>query len=464
MMTIPLQFGLRLILLCLLLAGCADSLKSVYRTPAVTLPGSWHHAAGDADRHPLDHWWRGFADPGLDRLIEAVLVRNNDLAAAAIVVRRARLQAELAGSARLPTLSARGDAAISRGLGDSAQKENRSFALTASVGYELDLWGKLERGYDAAEWQARATEEDRAATALSLVATTAAAYYEVAYLNWRIALSEQSITYARRTLELVEVQVAAGTATRVERLEATRSLAGQEAGHTTLLQQRQESRNRLAILFNGPPIPLADGERQDLAGIKAPAVAADLPAGLLARRPDLRAAEARLRAALATTDAVRGSYYPSLTLTGNLGSASSSLRQLLSDPVATLGSQLLLPFLEWRDMQRNIAISESEYQEAIVRFRQTLYTAMAEVEDSLSARMQLLTQERHLEIALQAAGDAEKLYQFRFQVGSIAIKDWLDAQENRRQAEIALADNRFNQIQNHINLAKALGGDTRPEK
>jgi NodT family efflux transporter outer membrane factor (OMF) lipoprotein len=453
---------LHLVLLCLLISGCAGPLKSTYRTPAVTLPDTWHHAATAAERQHLDHWWQGFADPGLDRTIEAVLLRNNDLAAATILVRRAKLQAELAGSARLPTLSAQGNAAISRGLGSSAQRENQSFALVASVGYELDLWGKLENSYDAAKWLALATEEDRAATALSLVATTAATYYEVAHLNWRIALSEQSVTYARRTLELVEVQMAAGTATKVELLEATRNLAGQEAEHTTLVQQRQESRNRLAILFNGPPSPMPDGERQDLAGIKAPAVAAGLPADLLARRPDLRAAEAQLRAALATTDAIRGSYYPSLTLTGNLGSASTSLRQLLSDPVATLGTQLLLPFLEWRDMKRNIAISESEYQEAIIRFRQTLYTAMAEVEDSLSARMQLLAQEHHLEVALQAAGDAEKLYQLRFQAGSIAIKDWLDAQENRRQAEIALADNRFNQIQNHLNLAKALGGDAQP--
>ncbi len=461
-MTMPLQFCLRLVLLCLLLTGCASSLKSTYRTPAVTLPDSWHHAATAADRQLLDHWWQGFADPGLDRLIDEVLLHNNDLAAATILVRRAKLQAELAGSARLPTLSAQGNAAISRGLGSSAQRESRSFALAASVGYELDLWGKLEKSYDAAKWQAQATEEDRAATALSLVATTAATYYEVAYLNWRIALSEQSITYARRTLNLVEVQVAAGSATKVEFLEATRNLAGQEAEHTTLLQQREESRTRLAILFNGPPSPLPMGERQDLAGIKTPAVAANLPAELLARRPDLRGAEAQLRAALATTDAIRGSYYPSLTLTGNLGSASTSLRQLLSDPVTTLGTQLLLPFLQWRDMQRNIDISASEYEEAIIRFRQTLYTAMAEVENSLSARMQFLAQEQHLTAALQAAGDAEKLYRLRYQAGSIAIKDWLDAQENRRQAEIALADNRFNQILNHINLAKALGGDAQP--
>jgi NodT family efflux transporter outer membrane factor (OMF) lipoprotein len=459
-MTMPAHLRFHLLSLCLLLlAGCTAPLRSTYQTPAVTLPGNWHHGSAAIDRQLLDHWWQRFDDPTLDRLIEEVLDRNNDLAAATILVRRAQLQAELAGSARLPSLSAQGNGAISHGLGGSEQKEIRNFSLSASVSYEVDLWGKLGSRYDAAKWRAQATEEDLAATALSLIATTATGYYQIAYLNWRINLSEQSIAYARRTLELAQVQLSAGTATKVELLEAERNLASQEADHTTLLQQREESRSSLAILFNGPPATLPTGERQDLSGIKVPEVAADLPADLLARRPDLRGAESRLRAALATTDAIRVSYYPSLSLTGNLGSSSADLRQLLNNPIATLGSQLLLPFLEWRDMQRNIKISESEYEEAIIRFRQTLYTAMADVEDSLSARMQYLAQEKHLEVALQSARGAEDLYRIRYQAGSIAIKDWLDAQENRRQAEITLAQNRFNQIVNHITLTKALGGD-----
>ncbi len=282
----------------------------------------------------------------------------------------------------------------------------------------------------------------------------------MAYLNGRIEQSEQSLAHARRTLELVQVKKAAGAATNLEILEATRNLAGEEAGHTTLLQQREESRNTHAILLNGPPRKVLAHEPQGLIEIRIPEVDAGLPTELLARRPDLRAAELRLRSALASTDATRASYYPTFSLTGNLGSSSTALRDLLSNPVAALGAQLALPFLEWRDMRRNIEISESEYEEAIVRFRQTLYTAMADVENSLSARMQLQDQAAQLEIALASAQSVEDLYLVRFQAGSVPLKSWLDAQENRRQAEVALAENRYNRIINHITLVKALGGDS----
>ncbi|MFH0785881.1 MAG: TolC family protein [Pseudomonadota bacterium] len=449
-------------LLCLILlfAGCGASLKSQYQTPATTVLPSWNHQSNVVDSQRQDLWWQGFEDETLNRLVDEVLAANNDLAAATILVRRAWSRAGLAHSALSPSLSAKGSGAISHGLGGSDQGEVRSFSLAGAVGYEVDLWGKLGSTSDAASWQAQASEEDLAATALSLVATTASSYFQLAYLNGRIHQSEQSIAYARRTLELVEVKKAAGAATKLEVMEATRSLASQEAGHTVLLQQREESRNTLAILLNGPPREVLAKEPQELSESRIPSVDAGLPAELLARRPDLRAAELRLRAALASTDATRTSYYPTFSLTGNFGSSSTALRDLLSNPVAALGAQLALPFLEWQDMQRNIKISESEYEEAIVRFRQTLYTAMADVENSLSARMQYQDQAVQLELALTSARSAEDLYLVRFQAGSVPLKSWLDAQENRRQAEVALAQNRYNRIINHITLAKALGGDS----
>ena len=452
--------NLSLLCLAVLLAGCAAPLKSTYQTPSTTMSPGWNTTIDAADSQLQDHWWQRFGDTTLDRLVDEALASNNDLAAATILVRRAWLQAELAGSDRLPSVSVQGNASISRGLGDSNIGEIQNYSLATAVSYELDLWQKLGSRYDAARWEAQATEEDLAATALSLIATTASAYWQLANLNWRVTLSEQSIAYARRAYELVQVQKAAGAATNVDILEARRNLASQEAEHTTLLQQREETRNGLAILFNGPPRTLLSKEPQDLTGVILPGVDAGLPASLLARRPDLRAAEARLRSVLATTDATRVSYYPSLNLTGNLGSSSVALQQLLSNPIATLGAQLALPFIEWRDMQRNIKISESEYEEAIVRFRQTLYNAMLDVENSLSARMQLQAQAKQLELALASARGVEDLNLIRYRAGDIPLKFWLDAQENRRQAEIALAGNRFDQIINHITLSKALGGDS----
>ena len=447
-------------LLAASLTGCAAQVHTPYAAPNVNLPATWTQPA-DAYATAQDRWWTGFGDPVLNRLIEEALARNNDLAVAALAVRKAQLQAELAGSDRLPSLSVQSSADLSRNLG-SESGETRSFAASTAVSYELDLWGKLSSTHDASHWEAEATEEDRASAALALTGTTASFYWQIGYLNQRIALSEASIDYARRTLELVRVQKAAGAATALEILKAERSLASQEASHTTLVQQRVEARNSLAILFDGPPQSLQTTEPRDLASARLPAAEAGLPAQLLARRPDLRAAESRLRAALATTDATRASFYPSINLSSSLGGSSEELARLLSNPIAALGADLTLPFVQWRDMRRTIKISETEYEQAVIEFRQTLYSALADVENSLSARQQYLAQAEKLEQTLQAARQTEELYRIRWQAGGSTLQDWLDAQENRRQAESNLAENRFNQLQNHITLAKALGGDVAP--
>ncbi|KCB31380.1 outer membrane efflux protein, partial [Bordetella hinzii CA90 BAL1384] len=175
--------------------------------------------------------------------------------------------------------------------------------------------------------------------------------------------------------------------------------------------------------------------------------------------PDLRAAEARLRAAVATTDATRASYYPPLTLTGSLGSASDSLGNLLANPVAALGAGLALPFLNWNQMRLNIRISETDYAILVAQFRQTLYQAMSDVENALSARGQLADRARLLQASLDAAREAERLYEVRYRAGAVALRFWLDAQEKRRAAEVAADENRLQRLRNQVQVYQALGGD-----
>lgn len=445
------------IFLTLLLAGCSALFKTPYQTPVVTLPTAWEGqtTAASPAQNP---WWQDFGDPVLNALIAEALARNNDLAAAAMVVYKAQLKAEQADSNRLPSLTLGAGNTQTRILGDGG-KTSRSYAVSGTISYEQDLWGKLGSSYDAARWQAEASAEDRASTALSLTGTTASLYWQIASLNQRINLLKASVEYAGQTLKLAQARQAAGAATAMETLEAEQSLANQEANQTTLIQQRVEARHALAILFDGPPQSLSMTEPVDLGTVTLPDVTPGLPADLLARRPDLRAAESRLRSALATSDASRASLYPTITLNTSLGGSSESLSRLLSNPLATLASDIALPFVQWRDLQRNIKISETEYQQAIVTFRQSLYTALAEVENCLSARQQYRIQAEKLEQALQTARRAEQLSQIRYEAGGTLLTPWLDAQENRRQAEIAVATNKLNQLQNHITLCKALGGD-----
>jgi NodT family efflux transporter outer membrane factor (OMF) lipoprotein len=446
----------------LLATGCA-SVGTPYSTPAVNAPAQWTYAGTQgAARANADPWWRNFNDPQLTLLVEEALKRNNDLAAATIRVRRAQLQAGLAEDRLTPSFSGGADVRASRALSGSNNGTNRSSGASLGVSYEVDLWNRLGSERDIARWEALATAQDREATALSLIGTTAVLYWQIGYLNQRIAAGQSSIGYARKTLDLVEAQYRAGAVSGLERAQAQQSLASQQASQTQLEQQLVEAKNALALLFDGQFASLpaeATTLPLTLPASTLPPLDAGLPAELLGRRPDLRAAELRLRESVSNIDATRASYYPSLSLTGGLGTSSAALLSLLSNPVLTLGAGISLPFLNRTQMDLDIKVSKAQYEEAVVNFRQTLYAAFGDVENALSARQQFAQQGALLEESLRAAREAERLYEIRYRAGSEPLKSWLDAQERRRSAEISLADNRFNRLSNHATLYQALGGD-----
>ena len=442
------------LLLCsLLLTGCA-SLQTPYSAPVTQVPAQWQYAIPLAAAS-TDTWWKSFNDPVLDQLIAQALLHNNNLAAATLKVRQAQLQAGLAENR--PSFNGSLSTGVSRALNSPATTA-RSSGTSLGASYEVDLWNKLGSQRDVALWEARATEQDRAATALALVGTTAQLYWQLGYLNQRLAASLQSIATAEKTLQLVQAQANAGAVGGLELAEARQSLLSLQASHTTLQQQAVAANTTLALLFDAAP-GSPPAQPQTLPTSTLPEVAAGLPAELLARRPDLRAAELRLRESHANIAATRASYYPALTLTGALGTSSTSLVNILQNPVASLGLGLSLPFLNQKAMDLNVQIAQAQSDQAIINFRQTLYTALGDVDNALSARQQYRQQAMLLTQALQAATEAERLYEVRYRAGAVALRPWLDAQESRRSAEIALAENRLNQFNNHATLVLALGGD-----
>ncbi|MDP2700358.1 efflux transporter outer membrane subunit [Thalassospira sp.] len=454
------------ITLTITLAACSSLSTVDYTPPETSIPTGWHgetapDTAGVAMVASSD-WWSNFNDPVLNSLIADALSRNNDLAAATIKVRRAQLTAGLAEDAFYPDLSAGSTASLEREL-DGARSSSRNFGANATVSYELDLWGKLGHDYDAAKWEALATLEDRESTALSLTATTATLYWQIIYDRQRLDIANASIAYARQTLALVDVQYESGSSSALEVFEARQNLDSQLADYTLIEQSLRENTNALSILFDQPPQEMAVA-RATLPENALPEIAAGLPAQLLGRRPDIRAAELRLRENVAELNAVKTGLLPTISLTGELGSSSDQLRSLLQNPLGTLGASLALPFLNWNEGQLDIKISESDYQQAIVEYRQTLYQALADVENALSARTQYDRQSVNLEAALDAAQNAERIYETRFRAGAVSMQSWLDAQETRRTAEESLLANKRDRIINLITLYQALGGnaDARP--
>jgi outer membrane protein TolC len=291
----------------LVLGGCTLFQPEQRAQRPLDVPQVWQQRGagteGSAAAMLSANWWAAFNDAQLDRLIDNALRTNNDLAAAGIRVQRAQLQAGLANTNLTPGVLGQAGTTRSYDLKRGGVAGSASTSLV-SLSYELDLWGRLSAQRSAADWELKATESDRQATALALVGTTAGLYWQTGYLNQRIALSEAGMEDGRRILALVRVKYAAGAVSGLDVAQAGQNLATQEAAHTQLLQQRVEARNALAILFDQPPEPMAV-EPPRLPDIALPAIDAGVPARLLGRRPDLRAAEQRLRAALANVDATR---------------------------------------------------------------------------------------------------------------------------------------------------------------
>ncbi|THT98252.1 efflux transporter outer membrane subunit [Lampropedia puyangensis] len=463
-------------LLCLaLLAGCSN-LKTPYQPGhSVAVPNQWSASvagqAGEGERvlPPQsavvlqEAWWHQFGDDILNQLIEQALARNSDLVAAAWNLRQAQLALGLSQDRQTPSVGASASTNASRNL-DGGGSTNRSYSVGLNVSYELDLWGRLSSQSDAAAWRVAASEQDVQSTAVALVASVATLYWQLAYQNEQIANAQQSLAYVRETQKLVQAQYDAGSVSGLELQEARRSIASQEAALAQLRQSHASTRNALAVLLKLPPTDatwpqMLAQEPQALPVADVPDIPAGVPAVVLARRPDVQAAEARLRATLADGDATRASYYPTFSLTAGLGSSSNSLGQWLSNPVGSLGASLALPFLRQTEMRLNNAASKATYEAALNGFEKTLLTALQEVEDALGTRQQLAQQRQWLQQQLDAADKVQALNEVRYRTGATALKAWLDAQEARRSAQLALSANRFNQLSNQLTLYKALGGD-----
>lgn len=429
-------------------------LKSDYRVPEVNYPINW--TKGDLDGNPAPFDWKEFNDPHLDNWLHQVMTNNNDMAIAAMRVYRARLDAERTGITNTPALKGSLGVDGKKQLNNSSgMTKSGSFSLNTS--YELELWGKIARQRDVAEWAVHASEEDFSSARLTLLAEASNNYWRIGFVNQQIAILQQSIDYAKETLRLAEIRYRAGSTSLQDVIDAQQNLLTQENQLTGLQRERSQVLNKQAVLLGTVPGCLIV-EPTTLPKGSLPKVNANIPARVLMRRPDISAKEWQLREALATVDIKRSEYYPTFNLTGALGTSSTSLLSLLHNPVGSVGANLTLPFLEWRQRDIEVKIARNDYEQRVLEFKQLLYKAMSSIEDALSLRNQLMVQEARLRDELELARKSEWLNKVRYQQGAVRISFWLDAQEKRRQVEFRMNENRFNQLQNLAKIYLEFGG------
>lgn len=460
------RYRFMVLMLCVTtLFGCG-SMRSDYQSPELNLPENWPQkleqevAVEPQEQTPplviqMDEWWRLFDDPQLNSVIDKVLASNSDLAKATLTLRKARLVAGVSENDKVPKLSFSQDLSSEYDI-DNDSSDN-SVSTSFSLSYELDLWGRVDAVADADEWTARASFEDRESTAQSLVVTTATLYWKVAYLNQMIVLTEQNITGTKRVASLTKNKYDSGSATYLEVLESTQTLFTQQVQLSQLQQELSETQNAVSILLN-QPIQDTGVTIEKLSSSPVPDIEPGIPSDLLLRRPDVRASLYALKSSLASKDAIAASYMPTLTLTGSLSTSSTNLVELLQNPVAKLGSGIVLPFLEWEQMSLNKSISQVDYELAVIDYRDTIYQALEEVANLLTTKERIRYQGNVIKEQYINAKEIERIYGSRYQNGASDMIDWINAMESRRSIESSVLVNRYNQFLTQIKLYQALGG------
>lgn len=449
-------FSLVLCLAAALSTGCANILKSEYHAPGVVYPAWWYQDDFTPDPAPFD--WKAFNDPQLDSWLCQVMASNTNVALAILRLYRARLDEEKAGITRDPGMTGTLSMSSQTQLNGSPDvKKNITVGLDTS--YELDLWGKIARQQDIAAWTSQASEDDLRSARLTLLSEASNNYWRIGFVNQRIAAFKQSISNAKETLRLATARYRAGSVSSLDVLDAQQSLLAQENQLTGLQYDRMQALNQQAVLLStAPGRPVI--EPAALPKGPMPQVNANIPASVLRHRPDISAQEWKLREALATVDIRRTEYYPTLNLTGSIGTGSSSLLALLQNPAGTIGASLTLPFLEWRQRGVEVKVARNDYEQRLLEFKQSLYKAMSSIEDELSLRNQLLAQETRLREGLKLYRQSERLNEVRYRQGAVGISAWLDAQDKRRDAELSLDENRFNQFRNLARIYLEFGGSS----
>jgi len=457
-----------LLLTVMLPALAACSLAPEYRRPAVAVPSAWSEsavnvppaaAAEGLSPWPNADWWQGFRDPALSTLVETARRNNADLATALARVVQADAQVRVAGAGLWPTLGVAAD--VGRDWRDSGRGQNGSMSygagLTAS--YQVDLFGAVRSGVDAAQLAAELSRFDRETVALSVISGVAGTYFQVLQFRNRLTVAERNLEIAESVLRLVETRVREGAASPLDLYQQRTAVAGQRAAIPPLRTQERSSANALSTLLGEVPgVTTADDAW--LLEIAPPPVAPGLPSDLLNRRPDIRTAEARLQAANARIGVARAAYFPTLELTGRNGYASTVLAGVF-DPVGTtygVAVGVAQTLFDGGRREGQVEVAQAQRDELVASYRQSVLAAFADVETALTTAANAETREALQFDAVEQAREAYRLAEARYREGATDLLAVLDAQRSLYQAEDQVVQARFERLQAAVDLFSALGG------
>jgi NodT family efflux transporter outer membrane factor (OMF) lipoprotein len=457
------------------IAGCAVGPN--YRKPSIVLEAFHSSAALQAlktstSAPALDRWWLGFDDPVLARIIQRALNQNLDLAAAIARVDEARAAAREAGAQLLPTAdlspqAARVHESLESPIGAVArhlpgfQRDQSEFDVDAVASWEIDLFGGLRRGAEAATAEAQAAEAEQLGTRITVAADAADAYLQARGDQARIAVAKDQVATDQHLLDLVERRFRVGLATDWEMAQAQALLSEARASLQPLAIDLEAQLNRLDVLMGAQPGTYAAELKLPREIPLSPAIPTDdTPTDVLRRRPDVIAAERRLAASNARIGEAVSEYYPKVSIEGLLGfeslSAGHLFRAATFQPEAVAGLRWRL--FDFGKVDAEVAGAKGANAQALALYRQSILHAAEDVEDAFTALVQLEAHSEELEREVAALKRARDSSQKAYVGGVIPLTDVLDADRQLLAAQDQLALTRANTDQSAVQSFRAIGG------
>ncbi len=454
-------------------AGC-QSVGPDYTPPAAVTADSWLAGSPVSASSAEAQWWKVFKDPILDGLIEQAASGNLNLKIAGLRVIEARALRGIAAGQFFPQVQSLqgtvGDRQLS--VNSPAAIGDRSYAdadIRLQAAWEMDFWGKFRRNLEATDAQMQAAVGDYDSVMVALIGDVATNYVIIRSLQERVAIAEANGSLQEATLELTNLRFKAGKVSELDVTTARATLANTQARVPDLRNSLRSAKLALALLLGKRPEAFEELFNTNAFTPEAPtSIAAGVPADLLRRRPDIRAAERAIAVASARIGVATADLYPSISITGNTGFAAASLDNARNSKMSDIfsadsftgfiGLSINWPIFNYGRIENNIRASDARFEQALANYQQRVLTAASEVESNLYALLQREKQAASLTESVNAARRSEELAQIQYRNGAADFIRLNDAQSTLFERQETLVATKALAALAAINTYRALGG------
>ncbi|HTP46495.1 MAG TPA: efflux transporter outer membrane subunit [Casimicrobiaceae bacterium] len=447
-----------------LLGACA--MGPDYVRPKVDAPMAFRFEPKSVTETADTAWWKQFDDPVLDGLIADALANNMNVKVAVANVEQAAGVFTQTRSQLFPQVgySATGErvrtteAGVSPALAGRIPNPQTAYQAVLTASWEIDLWGRIRRLSESALANTLASDDARRGVILSLVSSVANDYLQLRGLDEQLVISKRTLDAYSESLKLFELQFQYGQVSQMNVAQAQSQYETAAAQIPAIESQIAQTETALSILLGRNPGPIARGK--SINELKLPSVPAGLPSQLLERRPDLMQSEQALIAANAQIGAAKALYFPTISLTGAFGGASSDLSKLFTGParVWNYAGQAIGPIFTFGGVSGQVAQAEGGQQAALYNYELSIQNAFGDVDNALIANQKLQEQADAQARLVKALQDYERLAMLQYNGGYTSYTTVLQAEQSLFPAELTLASLRAQVFGSSVNIYKAMGG------